>query len=84
MEHCCHNMKHFSTPTEERLANLAALLDRIGEDGSDLPDVADPIVEFAAHLGIYTIDNVAIFFCPWCGAQAPRISEEAWARFKGP
>lgn len=35
-----------------------------------------PLVAFRAGLGMYVVGNVAIYYCPWCGAELPRVSPE--------
>lgn len=72
-ETCCATLHSMSARADE---TISALLDRgiiTKEEGeelrSSLPDA--PMIEWAEHLGAYSIAQTIIFHCPWCGAALP-------------
>ena len=64
---CCHNMRNFSATASERAKS--GFYASVGIDPATLPD---PLVNFSPVWGTYSIQSVALFYCPWCGAGLPR------------
>jgi len=72
-DHCCQNMRSFARTREEFEHSAVGKL--LIEGGRDLSDFPEPLVKFEPKFG-YTVRHVAIFYCPWCGSQLPRIPIE--------
>jgi hypothetical protein len=63
--------RFIATPDETR-----ATLEKRGVSLAGLPDPPEPLVSRSGLQGIYAIDHVAIFYCPWCGTKLPEFSIE--------
>jgi hypothetical protein len=68
---CCPTMSTLSRTREDLLADLD--LSAASSEFSDW----EPLVEWVPHIGLFSVKNVAIFYCPWCGSQLEDKSEEA-------
>lgn len=67
-QHCCTTM-WVMTRTRDDLRDDPEWSADLGEEVESWSETA--MVEWAAHIGMFTIDHVAIFFCPWCSATLP-------------
>jgi hypothetical protein len=67
-------MRTLSRTREDLLADpeLSAVL-------GDLSDWR-PAVQWVPHAGVFCMEHVAIYFCPWCGSQLPDNSDEALSK----
>jgi hypothetical protein len=68
---CCDTMTTLSRSRDDMLADADLSASPI-----DLSDW-EPVVEWVPHIGLFSVKNVAIFYCPWCGSQLEDKSEDA-------
>lgn len=66
---CCPTMMALSSSSED-WEDFRSELEDLGEVGDDFPSPST-MVEFNPDLKSYFINNVAIYFCPWCAAKLP-------------
>ena len=52
-----------------------AVLKEYGTNPSEMGEPPARLVRFEPP-GMYVIGNVAIFYCPWCGAKLPSFSTD--------
>lgn len=63
-------MLTMSTPHDELVSKFVSDGALSEEEASTLGPY-EPIVEWAPHIGMFCVANVAIFHCPWCGTPLP-------------
>jgi hypothetical protein len=64
---CCGTMLALSS-SEDDWEELRSELAELGEELTTHPTT---MVEYLPDLKCYSINNVAIYFCPWCSAKLP-------------